>query len=378
MLRIVLFLLILQLVTTSLILAEEGFNPPAPDRTRYKSIFNSMTRREKIAQLIMAYANVELVRKYQVGSVIFMGWQIKNQKQIKKFISGVQQKSKIPCMIATDEEGGRVNRFRIFRDARHPSAREVGSNIRSGKWDLQKVRENAYRVGMTISSIGVNANLAPVLDVSRRGLMKAQGRCYSIEQEEVRDIGRAFIQGFRDAGVICIAKHYPGYGELALTTDRYLLKDRRTWENIEDDHIKPFEENKDVLGGLMLANIWFNLIDREHLASFSPVFIKRARADFPHGLLMTDDLRAKSVVELSKDNIEQIAQVAFLAGLDIFLTIKNANVPRIINGIEYLLENQPELEIHLEESLARQFAYKEVWYNDFFKERIDKGNEEQN
>ena len=330
-----------------------------------------MTRKEKIAQMIMAYANVTLVSRYQVGSVIFMGWQVKNQKQIKGFISDIQRVSKIPCMIATDEEGGRVNRFKVFPSARHPSANEVGNNIRSGSWTTERVRDNAFRVGKTLHSIGVHANLAPILDTSSSGLIKSQRRGYSSNYKEVSRIGRAFIQGFKDAGIICFAKHYPGYGNLSRTTDRYLLRDNRTWEDLEASHLIPFEDNKDLLGGLMLSNICFPGIDKENLSCFSPVFIKRARENFPLGLLMTDDLRAKSVIEISNDNIEHVAQIAFLSGLDIFLTIKNANVPRIINGIDSLIQKQPEVEEHLEKSLSRLFYYKEQWFRGFFSERLE-------
>lgn len=109
-------------------------------------------------------------------------------------------------VIASDEEGGRVQRLRtaIFP---LPSARTMGA------WSPQKLRRTARRYATQMRQLGVRMDLAPVADLAVPGsYINGLGRAFAADPGRVARRSRAWRLGMHDAGVVTVIKHWPGHG----------------------------------------------------------------------------------------------------------------------------------------------------------------------
>ena len=121
-----------------------------------------------------------------------------------------------PLLIMADQEGGLVRRL---PGPPKPSAEVVG------RFSAAAARKLGVAAGKSMRGMGVNVNLAPVLDVPRRGgFIEEQHRGYSRKAGRVGRIGGAFAAGMEAHGVAATAKHFPGLGAARETTDEHPVK----------------------------------------------------------------------------------------------------------------------------------------------------------
>src|SRR5439155_1473297 len=118
-----------------------------------------------------------------------------------------------PVLIMTDQEGGLVKRV---DGPPHRSPAQIG------QIDSKKVaRSTGHATGRNLRDVGVNVNLAPVVDVARRGSeMERLGRAYSEDKDVVTAMAGAFARGMAERHVAATAKHFPGLGAAQLDEDR--------------------------------------------------------------------------------------------------------------------------------------------------------------
>jgi beta-N-acetylhexosaminidase len=140
-----------------------------------------------------------------------------------------------PLLIMADQEGGLVRRL---PGPPKPSAEVVGRRSRAA------ARKLGVAAGKSMRGMGVNVNLAPVLDVPRRGgFIEEQHRGYSRKAGRVGRIGSAFAAGMEARGVAATAKHFPGLGAARETTDEQPVKlglSRSTIRRVDEAPYGPF------------------------------------------------------------------------------------------------------------------------------------------
>jgi beta-N-acetylhexosaminidase len=153
-----------------------------------------------------------------------------------------------PLLVMADQEGGQVRRLPGPPKA---SAEEVG---RRG---ARSARKLGRATGESLAGMGVNVNLAPVLDVPRRGgFIDQQQRGYSRKPGRVGKIGSAFAAGMESQGVAATGKHFPGLGAARRTTDEQPVKlklPRSTLRRVDEAPYKPFIAVRGSLVMLSLA-----------------------------------------------------------------------------------------------------------------------------
>lgn len=167
-------------------------------------MFGCADSRDEAAQMQMARAGV--------SGIVLLGTD--PPSDLKRQLRAVARSApKTPPLIASDEEGGTVQRLGdlIWR---LPSARTMG------RWPLSKLRHTADRYGRAMARLGIGMDLAPVADLGIPGsYMDQLGRAFGSRPRKVGRAVNAWSAGMRSAGVIAVPKHWPGHGH-AVDTHR--------------------------------------------------------------------------------------------------------------------------------------------------------------
>jgi beta-N-acetylhexosaminidase len=293
-----------------------------------------------------------IIQDLQVGGIILFKRNIAHPHQVAALIHACQEMaltaSGYPLFVAVDQEGGPVQRFRQpFPEM--PSARRFGI-----AGDLTAVALAAQQVAGELCSLGVNINLAPVLDVPRSPDCPLWERSYSTDPEQVARFGLAAVQGYRNGGVLPVVKHFPGLGATEL--DSHLdLPAAAKGPAQRDLDLLPFRRAVAAgVPGVMCAHVlvpeWDTLP-----ASLSHVVttkVLRGQLGFS-GLAFTDDLEMGAITKHWP--VAQAAKLAVAAGQDILLICEQfENMQQTLGA----LSETSELETHLQASWQRVLHHK--------------------
>lgn len=281
------------------------------DASRVERVLAGLTVRQRAAQLLLAYPQLDAVGPVEVGGILFVGELLRRPAVAKARIAASVARARIPPLVAVDVEGGPANRLK-----RVPGLAAMPSPLELARLDDAEVQAWGTRVGVAMRSLGLNMNLAPVLDVAASGHMRRHGRSFSGDAEVVVAKASAYARGLLEAGVVPIGKHYPGYGELDGDSDHALViaewPRERVWA-----HAEVFERARAVLGGVMIANVAYAAID-ERPAIFAPALV--ARVHEQGWLSVTDDLSIGLLADAVSGTSADVLVAAFLAGNDLLLT----------------------------------------------------------
>lgn len=201
-------------------------------------------------------------------------------------------------LIAANQEGGLVQALN------GPGFSTIPSALTQGAISSAALQADAARWGGELRAAGINLDFAPVTDVVPRGTetrnqpIGVLQREYGHDPATVGSHAAAFVRGMTQAGILTVAKHFPGLGRVAGNTDFAAgVVDNLTSSN--DPSLAAF---RSVIGAdvpsVMIALATYTRIDLHHLAAFSPVVIGtllRGRLGFK-GIVMSDDLGATTAV----------------------------------------------------------------------------------
>jgi beta-N-acetylhexosaminidase len=152
----------------------------------------------------------------EVGGLILFGRNITSRAQVSSLtaaLEGVQRPAGLrqPLLISVDQEGGLVKRL--------PGPPKF-SAAEMGRRGPAVAKQQGAATGTSLSGVGINVDLAPVLDVARRGgFIADQNRAFGAKPGRAGAAGVAFAQGLQSVGVAATAKHFPGLGSTAANTD---------------------------------------------------------------------------------------------------------------------------------------------------------------
>ena len=234
-------------------------------------------------------------------------------------------------LIAVDQEGGPVRRLQppLFPDT--ASAAEIISSANPHK----AMAKLAERTDAMLRDVGINMNLAPVLDLcldAEKNVLK--GRCFGAVPEQVAELGRIYIQTLQDSGILATAKHFPGIGRVKLDPhfERPVVKSSK--KEIMSGLI-PFREAVNTgVSAVMTSHVVFEAVDAARPATFSSEIAENLlRVDLGFkGVLLSDDLEMKGIT--GQAEVGAAAVEAFLAGHDILLICRKYD--NIIDGLKGL------------------------------------------
>jgi beta-N-acetylhexosaminidase len=210
------------------------------------------------------YPNATLlrdVRAGRVGSVILFSANIVSRSQLSTLTGALQQAARAggnpPLLIATDQEGGQVKRLPNGPPRRSPPQIAATGSSRVAY-------DEGLATGRYLKGLGVNWDLAPVLDVPTfsGAFIWRQGRAFSFSASEVATYGTQFAVGLQKGGAVACGKHFPGVGSAAIDTD-FKLNQLRPTKAQRDAALIPYRSAiAHGLDTVMLSTAAFPAYDR--------------------------------------------------------------------------------------------------------------------
>ena len=260
-----------------------------------------------------------------VGGVILFTRNFKNAAQLRRLSSDIRQKAGRHIVIAVDQEGGRVRRFRGGGFSSLPAAAVIGK-------DTTLCRAAGLVMAAELVAAGLDLSFAPVLDLSHGRSSVIGTRAFGSNVETVSQAAAAFADGMRAAGMACCGKHFPGHGYARADSHKTLPTDLRAYDTISGADLLTFSDwAKMKQPALMTAHVVYGKCDSQ-AATFSPFWLKtvlRGRLNF-RGMIVSDDL-AMAGADIG-DMSERI-NAAISAGCDGLLVCQPAEIEEALSSV---------------------------------------------
>lgn len=280
----------------------------------------TLTLDEKIGQLFLVrYPDTnakEDLEKYQFGGYLFFekDFKDKTEFEVKNMINELQQVSKIPLLTAVDEEGGNV-----VRVSSNPNL--VDSPFKSSQelytlGGFEMITQDTITKSKVLSNLGLNLNLAPVIDVSTNSNDYIYDRSFGQNTELTSTYAKTVIEASKGNDVSYTLKHFPGYGNNSDTHENNSI-DNRSLEDIVKYDLPPFEFGiKAGAEAVLVAHNTVVNIDADNPASLSPSVhnLLRNNLDFT-GIIISDNLDMSALTSVADATVK-----AILAGNDLIIT----------------------------------------------------------
>jgi len=292
-----------------------------------------------------------LIDHIKVGGVILFARNLETPDQIKDLCAGLQDFAascgQPPLFIAIDQEGGQVARLK------EPFTQFPGNPHMHDEADAVHFAEVT---AAELSQVGINMNMAPVLDVAPKEIdsIMAQ-RSFGGDPDWVARLGLKVIEHLQQNRIMAVAKHFPGIGRTILDShlDLPVLKD--DLEAIARFDLIPFEICiRHGVSGIMLSHIFYPQLDDQWPASLSKNIaddLLRQHMGYD-GLIMTDDLDMGAIMK--HFNIQNSIQQILTADIDLALIChKGPNIEIAFEQIVKIITDSPEMKARGIESAGR-------------------------
>ncbi|MET3368929.1 UNVERIFIED_CONTAM: beta-N-acetylhexosaminidase [Jeotgalibacillus campisalis] len=308
----------------------------------------ALSLEQRVGQLFMVAAKaggpepgtMEALTKYHAGNVYLSGRSKAGTVPTASLVSSLTgtvstaTTGGVPLFVATDQEGGYVQVLS------GPGFSTIPTALVQASSGAAKLRADAAAWGKELSSVGINVNLAPVLDTVTSPQFAPSNapighfqREYGYDPANVSLLGNAFADGMKDAGVAPVVKHFPGLGRVVPNTDVTSdVRDTATTRN--DPALEPFHTAiKSGAQWVMVSNAYYDKIDAANIAPFSSTVMEamlRADAGFT-GIVLSDDLCSAAQLEAWSD--AERALNFFAAGGTMLVCADPASIPAMHQAV---------------------------------------------
>lgn len=314
---------------------------------------------------------IDMVSNYKIGSIILFTRNIEASEQtirLTKELQTLAHKSghQYPLIIATDQENGIVRRL-------HHSIVDFPGNMALGAInDKETTYAISHATANAMKFLGINMNLAPVLDVNSNPKNPVIGvRSFGEDVQMVSNHSIEFIKGHQDVGVLTSGKHFPGHGNTYNDSHLSVPVVTDTYERLKEIELVPFKKAiEQNIDSVLVSHVHYSAIDQGNQipASLSKnIVTKLLREEMAFdGLVLTDCLEMYAISH--SVGIAEGALRALIAGVDILIVSHTYQEQmKVIDYLEQAVE-KGELKItRIDEALARIQRTKEAhlqWIND--------------
>ncbi len=302
-----------------------GLIPAHPQElfANYQSLaqqkLETMTLDEKIGQILLVRYpenGIEELTKYQFGGYVFFekDFRGKTAIEVQSLMDSLQSVAKVPILTSVDEEGGLVTRLSNNRNLTMSSFRSLQELYQAGGFPL--ISSDTLAKSQILYNLGLNLNLAPVVDVSTDPSDYMYSRSLGQDTQLTAEYAAVVISASQGTGVSYTLKHFPGYSNnsdthLGVSVDRHSLVDL-----IHDD-LPPFRSGIDAgAEAVLISHNIVSSIDSENPASLSPKVHQLLRDAMQFsGVIITDDIAMGATSTLSGATVRAIQ-----AGNDLIIT----------------------------------------------------------
>lgn len=253
-----------------------------------------------------------------IGGVILFSRNYECPEQLKALVLSIKDVRTPALLVAVDQEGGRVQRFKEGFTML-PPARTYGELYdRDKAAGLEASRCAGYLIATELRELGVDLSFAPVLDIGTVDSAVIGDRAFHGNPAVVAELARAHIAGMNQGGMKATGKHFPGHGAVAEDSHTCLPWDKRSWPEIDCCDLVPYRLLSDVLHGVMTAHVNFTDVD-DCLPTYSGYWLNTVlRHDIGFsGVIFSDDLSMDGAKIMGGPD-ERVAS-ALAAGCDMAL-----------------------------------------------------------
>ena len=269
--------------------------------------------------LTLTPADRDLLREPAVGGVILFARNYESPSQLADLVAAIRALRSPPLLVATDHEGGRVQRFRDgFTTI--PPMRRFGRQYDSDPGSaISLARTTGWVVASELRAMDIDLAFTPCVDLDW-GVSEIIGhRAFHRRPDVVGELASAYSRGLREGGMAAVAKHFPGHGAVVADSHEDLPIDRRDFGALLDD-MRPYEKliGNRQLAGVLMSHIVYSELD-EKPAGFSAYWIQnQLRSQLGYdGAVFTDDLSMKATRQFG--TMPSRARLALEAGCDMVL-----------------------------------------------------------
>ena len=327
-----------------------------------QTLLDGMTTREKICQLLIVHPEVltdggtvtamtddlsAALRDYPVGGFLLSAGNMTSGEQLAALTSA----SATAPLVTVDEEGGRVARL-----MNTVGTTKLNSMYSYRSLGTQGAYDNAQTLAHDIAAYGFNTDFAPVADVWTNKKSSAIGdRAYSDDYDEAAELVAAAVSGFRDAGVICCLKHFPGHGSTATDSHNGAATVDKTLPQLRQEDLKPFVSG--IAAGadmVMVGHLTVPTMDDVPASLSHKLVTNLLRYDLGfRGVIVTDGLQMQALAQYTDG---EKAVLALAAGNDMLLEI--SDVPGAVAAVEQALADGTLTQAALDQSVLRVLQLK--------------------
>ena len=336
-------------------------------------LIENMSLEEKLGQLIvfgfpgheLTETAIEIIDKYKAGNIIIFAQNLDTIEQTKELTDSIREtvfeSTGILPFISIDQEGGVVSRL-PHGAAIMPSAMAVRASN-----NPENAHKAAYLSGLELQALGFNVNFAPVMDINNNPQNPVIGvRSYGATAEEVSAYSIPSFEGYVEAGVLPVAKHFPGHGDTDVDSHLGLPTVAKSREELMNLEFVPFKEAiEQGLPAVMNAHILYPAIEAEELpATLSKTIMKdilRDELGFD-GLIFSDCFEMQAIAK-NYGTVKSFAK-AIENGIDQILISHSTDVA--IEALKHAKTAVESGELSMEridEAVTRVLAYKATYTN---------------
>ncbi|MDG1731909.1 MAG: beta-N-acetylhexosaminidase [Thalassotalea sp.] len=267
----------------------------------------------------------EVIAHPKVGGLILFSRNYQEPKQLTELVKQMRA-VKPDILIAVDQEGGRVQRFResfsklpamgsIYKHAKKQN-NNPKTVLEQAKFISQKM---GYLMALEVQSVGIDISFAPVLDIDDISDVIGD-RGFHKEPEIVTALASSFIDGMHQVGMKSTGKHFPGHGSVKEDSHIAMPVDNRSKESIFEHDMSVFKSliKSNHVDALMPAHVIYPQVDSLPVG-FSPYWLQtilRGELGF-QGVIFSDDLSMQGAT--SAGGYAERCEAAYDAGCDMLL-----------------------------------------------------------
>lgn len=306
-------------------------------KKKVRPLLKSMSVREKVAQLVfvdvypdgdstMQAQADSIIAKEQTGGIILMEGNI---AQTAATCNRLQSLVKVPLAVTIDGEFGLGMRISEFR--KYPRQGALAALP-----DDSLMYEMGLQIARDMRSMKIDVNFAPVVDVNLHpDVNTIKDRSFGPDKKIVADYGSAVMRGMQDGGVVACAKHFPGHGDTEVDSHKALPVLKFPMERLDSVELYPFRRLiKDGVKMVMVGHLLVPALDTLPASVSKAVVTDLLRKELRFkGLIITDALGMKGVLEPFGGVREKATLAAYIAGVDILLMPDNVS-----EGIDLIVD----------------------------------------
>jgi beta-N-acetylhexosaminidase len=289
---------------------------------------------DQLGQMLLAAFNdtsyapdlATMVEQEHVGGIQLFGYNFSAPAHTQAMLQQAQAHARLPLFVTTDQEGGSVNRILPYFGA-FPSAWELGQ---SG--DTSVAANTGRRTALDLQQFGINADLAPVIDVPvDGGWIWSEQRVFSTDPQVVARYAGAFLDGLQSTNMIGCLKHFPGLGSVTTDPHTSLPVITRSLAQLRQTELAPYAVLIPQRPAMVMAtDVVLRVVDPDYPAELSSAVIDgllRQQLGYD-GVVVTDALWMQGISERWSEG--EAAVLAVLAGDDLLMAAYDATTMAIV------------------------------------------------